>query len=64
MGSDLSTEELAMCIAALEHSANDIRDGSEASKRLGLGEYASLVGLAEKMDALRSKLLSAGDTHA
>jgi len=54
---EMSDHDLALCIAALEAGANDLREGILASQRLGLvRQDFMLEKTASEMDALRSRL--------
>lgn len=58
---DLAGHDLALCVAALESAANDLREGVLASERLGLvRQDFMLEKTASEMDSLRERLLAAG----
>lgn len=54
---DLTDGELALCIAALEYAAGELREGNAASKRLNMPIPPMVMEMAKEMDTLRSKLL-------
>ena len=58
---DMTGYDLALCMAALESAANDLREGILASERLGLvRQDFMLEKTAAEMDGLRKRLLNAG----
>ncbi len=60
----LSLEELALCMAALEASAKDLREGYAASVRLGhmFPTGVDPLKIAIDMDVLRSRIDAHGQT--
>ena len=56
MSTELTVEEVALCIASLEYAAKELREGDAASKRLNLAMPSMVTELADEMDRLSTKL--------
>lgn len=55
---DLTDREMALCIAALEHAAEGLREGKKSADKLGI-PATNFISRADEMIVLKKKLENA-----
>lgn len=57
---EVTDDELALCIGALELGAKELREGLAASGRLNMPMPDGMIELAAQMESLKARLLADG----